>query len=534
MSKTREPYLCMAILFDLLLETRKPRKRVRDRNGVGGYKDNLSDPDVFCGLSRIVTGEKMEESKGDSLRKTVSDFKCCRARKSVYIPFRDPTTIAAFQMELNVNREKVYQRVIDFKDAYLNEAKCLWLISALIEVIHDDTGIQRDEYFEVSPGTRVKAQDLVKETTISFPVFLTDVLRYTLGNRSDSAPGEDTFHQWYKKEGPRSEWKFVGIIGGQNKNIDVTFDIPTRFSMKETDSEAEKEQGNINPDDYTIKVDSVDAGKTAVREHKKEFATTVEQASEEDILEARRFCIEYEKTIGLLPLCQIAFYVDPIHNNVRKMYSDYSLCKKSVRKEILRLKNVPEIPESGGWFRESFEKYEAEIKEKGLTERNYFYDGAKYFHRAYKNHSSEAVDLSNNPPIFERLIELNPKYFGFSSIPKDKCTLSDYIRDYMWEKEDHPDRKLTPPLDYLWNNLGLCAAKKESTVTEWICRFIIESSYWLGKKGYVIDERWGNIEVEDYLINTQEDLYFYALLRLYDVYMVERTDNLDEILSIEK
>ena len=197
MGKTQEPYLCMAILFDLLLETRKPRKRVRDRDGVGGYGDNLSDRDVFCGLSRVVTGDEMEESKGNSLRRTVSDFKCCRAKNSVYIPFRDSTTIAAFQMELSGNKEKVYQRVIDFKDAYLNEAKCIWLISALIEVIHDDTGILRDEYFEVSPGTRVKAQDLVKETSISFPVFLTDVLRYTLENRSDSAPGENTFHQWY-------------------------------------------------------------------------------------------------------------------------------------------------------------------------------------------------------------------------------------------------------------------------------------------------------------------------------------------------
>ena len=249
MNKTQEPYLCMAILFDLLLEARKPRKRVRDRDGVGGYKDNLSDMDVFCGFSKMITGEDMKESKGESLRRTVSSFKCCRARNSVYIPFADSSTIDAFQMELNSSKEKVYQRVIDFKEAYLNEAKCLWLISALIEVIHDDTGIQRDEYFEVSPGIRVKAQDLVKETAISFPVFLTDVLRYTLRNRSDSAPGEDTFHQWYKKEGPRSEWKFVGIIGDQNKNIDVTFDIPTRSSMKEIDSEAGKEQGNINPDD---------------------------------------------------------------------------------------------------------------------------------------------------------------------------------------------------------------------------------------------------------------------------------------------
>ena len=110
MSKSQKPYLCMAILFDLLLETRKPRKRVRERDGVNGYKDNLSDMDLFCGFSKMITGETMEESKGDSLRRTVSDFKCCRARKSVYIPFSDSSTVAAFRTELSGNIEKVYQR----------------------------------------------------------------------------------------------------------------------------------------------------------------------------------------------------------------------------------------------------------------------------------------------------------------------------------------------------------------------------------------------------------------------------------------
>ena len=524
MDKSQEPYLCMAILYDLLLETRKPRKRVRNHDGVGGYKDNLSDMDVYCGFSRMITGEPIEESRGDSLRRTVSDFKCCRARKSIYIPFGDSSTIAAFHKELIGNKEKVYRRVIEFKNTYLNEAKCIWLISALIEVIHDDAGIKRDEHFEVSQGIRVKAQDIVKATHISFPVFLTDVLRYTLEKRSDSALGENTFHQWYTKEGPRGEWKFVSKIGCEDKNRDVTFDIPNGPSTKESDAENFQEKENINAVEGSIIVNSADGGKTIARESEMESAVAVEQVSEEEVLEARKFCKEYEKTIGLLPLCQIAFYVDPIHNNVRKMYSEFSLCKKSVRKEILRLKSIPEIPESGPWLRECFENYEREIKEKGLTERDYFYDGAKYFRRAYELYSEEPVDLENNPPIFDRLIELNPTFFGFKSIPKDKCSMSDYIRDYMWEKEDHPERIITPPLDYLWNDLGLCAAQDESIVTEWICRFVITSSYWLDKKKFAIDERWDHVEIEDYMIKTQEDLYFYALLRLYEVYMVERTD----------
>ena len=108
MGKSQNPYLCMAILFDLLLETRKPRRRVRERDGVRGYKDNLSDMDVFCGFSKMITGASLEGSKGDSLRRTVSDFKCCKAKKSVYIPFRDSSTIAAFRTELNGNKESLH------------------------------------------------------------------------------------------------------------------------------------------------------------------------------------------------------------------------------------------------------------------------------------------------------------------------------------------------------------------------------------------------------------------------------------------
>ena len=99
----------------------------------------------------------------------------------------------------------------------------------------------------------------------------------------------------------------------------------------------------------------------------------------------------------------------------------------------------------------------------------------------------------------------------------------------MWEKKAHPERKITPPLDYLWNDLGLSSAPSEAIVTEWICRFIIESSCWLDKKQYAIDERWRSVKVEHSLIHTQEDLYYYALLRLYEVYMVERTNNPKEI-----
>ena len=106
-------------------------------------------------------------------------------------------------------------------------------------------------------------------------------------------------------------------------------------------------------------------------------STSNEIPSEEDILEARSFCMKYEDTIGLLPLCQVAFCVNPAHNNVRRMYSDFCLCKQSVRNEILRMNGLPKMSEDKQWIRESIEKYKKEIREIGLADRECFYDDAK-------------------------------------------------------------------------------------------------------------------------------------------------------------
>lgn len=56
------PHLCGGILFNLLLETRKTRGKIRDR--AHGGTDGLSDLDVYIGLVNVVAGNDWKDVDG--------------------------------------------------------------------------------------------------------------------------------------------------------------------------------------------------------------------------------------------------------------------------------------------------------------------------------------------------------------------------------------------------------------------------------------------------------------------------------------
>lgn len=80
------PHLCGGILFDLLLETRKERAKIRDR--ANGGTDSLSDTDVYVGLANIVTGENLSSSNGETLNKYVSNYKNAKTVKDYMCPLQ--------------------------------------------------------------------------------------------------------------------------------------------------------------------------------------------------------------------------------------------------------------------------------------------------------------------------------------------------------------------------------------------------------------------------------------------------------------
>lgn len=67
------PHLCGGILFDLLLEARKPRQKAR--NKLNGGSDGLTIPGVYAGLVYIVTGEDYSSIAGTTLNKCATNYK---------------------------------------------------------------------------------------------------------------------------------------------------------------------------------------------------------------------------------------------------------------------------------------------------------------------------------------------------------------------------------------------------------------------------------------------------------------------------
>lgn len=499
MSEYCVPHLCGGILFNLFLEARKLRSKKRDRMKNG--TDNLSNVDVYKGFVFVITGECMKDYGGGSIRKCVSQYRSCENSTGVYVPFTDNGVRSLFLSQMKTDKKSVYNRIIAFKNDYLNESKCEWLVRALIDTIKKDDCIKENQVFDVSKSKCICKSELNDVKEVSFCVFIGSVLNYVIDNYPDCESGRETFLQWYSRNNERSEWKFDNCsIGNDLNQVNVYFE---NVEAKESSIKNEKSESFIN---------------TIISEEILQH----EDYDEETNMEAQKFCMKYEKELALLPLCQIAYDVDPLHNDVRKMYTDYKLCNSKVKRRIMELKEIPILDFSDvSWKERCINKYNNQILEDGLSTREFLYEGAKYFHRAYERYSEYEI-VNFDPRIFER-----PFKGGIAeAFLKDNLTyLSYYIIDFYWYKKEHPEHYVEPPMDYLWQlcDLGGC---HEAEMTFWICKFIITSSYQMVEDGYPKDERWENVFIKNELIQTQEDLYYYALLQLYWLYMIEREDDL--------
>ena len=218
--------MCGGILFDLLLETRKQRSSIRSRKEKG--TDNLSDIDIYCGMVYLVKGEKMDRGIGDSLKRAVSQYKTCKSSKGEYVPFTDSSTTHAFKAVYKNNKVLIYERIEEFKNQFLNEAKCDWLVRAIIETMQADRSIDQCIEIEVRPSVSVKICLLHNERIINFYVFLASILEYVVSNCPDCERGKDTFQKWYSQEKPRTKWKYTGNVGTKEglDRITCDFNLP--------------------------------------------------------------------------------------------------------------------------------------------------------------------------------------------------------------------------------------------------------------------------------------------------------------------
>lgn len=327
----------------------------------------------------------------------------------------------------------------------------------------------------------------------------------------------------------------IGIIERDSIEEDTIVDVMNQTPKSKLDENVEfarfitgvflyvlKFTGNANTQQYVAEVNEDFLKETDCSncDNKKTTVEDVYDDNQEEIsIEAQKFCIKYEKELDLLPLCQIANYVDPLHKDCREIYTAYKLCSKKVKQEILNLKDIPVLNfNDRNWLEECIRKYDEQVLSDGLSSRKVLGSGAKYLHKAYFDHSDCKIQ-DYNPMIFDRPFK-NEHYIIW--MKGRLSSLDYYIIDYYWLKAKRSVGEVDPPFDYLWDlcALGRC---EESKMTFWICKFVISSSYQMVKDGEPSDEKWKNVCIRENHIQTQEDLYYYTLLQLYWLYRVERT-----------
>ncbi|MBR5658586.1 MAG: hypothetical protein IKX10_04225 [Lachnospiraceae bacterium] len=239
---------------------------------------------------------------------------------------------------------------------------------------------------------------------------------------------------------------------------------------------------------------------------------------------ARNFCIDHENEKRLFILCQIADYIDPLHQHVRSLYTEYLRQNDEVKNAIMVLNNIPLLQFEKDWEYDYLDVFRNDIRElKLVTEKDLLYEGGKYFHRA-----------RNYPKIVFR--NVNPRIFPI--VPRDmiskqidKGDLLSYIDEYLYYKDNEKYFKYVnvPPFDWMIEHLNLLNCSEEE-LAYWMCLFIRSACLIIPREipaRQKPEKEYDEDADEDECffltpglndLETMEDLYYSTLYIFHDLY----------------
>ena len=259
------------------------------------------------------------------------------------------------------------------------------------------------------------------------------------------------------------------------------------------------------------------------RSHEKEREQMEVEAQKKAVAEAARvFLIDNEDEIEYLPLSAIAKSLNLKRKHHRAITTKFLRCSEEVQKEILKQANFQLIEVSKKQVSAALKRLKDDIKACGFG-RDTLYDGAKYFHRAMECYSDEKIETVT-PYIFED-IRRTHFYQGDSlRLLKDTSyngTLYGYMYDYLHSADLGKSKwLLQPPIDMVWSQCKLAGCPEE-IMTFWTMRIVIDCCrvFAESEEDFVFDED---------LIETQEDMYYYAVMVLYNTYIAKKVKDADE------
>lgn len=222
-------------------------------------------------------------------------------------------------------------------------------------------------------------------------------------------------------------------------------------------------------------------------------------------IRVKEFLIKHEDELALLPLCQIADNINPLHKHHRQMYNDYLLLENDEKEKLLKKQELPVVDFKDNWLSKSLELFKGDVDDNKLRkDRDLLYEGAKYLHRAL-NYSENEIDCID-PYVFTIPVESPTmrKLLGAESI---EATLGRYIERYL-EKNIVTEE----PLDLLWEKMDLGHCSQE-VMCFWTMRFIISACVFMPLY------KDSSEAIDETCIETMEDMYYYALYQLWSRYI---------------
>ena len=245
------------------------------------------------------------------------------------------------------------------------------------------------------------------------------------------------------------------------------------------------------------------------RRNEKRHEETEERARKLAIAEAAKtFLTDNEDEIDYLHLAVIAVNLKLKRKHHRSIITKFSRCSKELQQEILRQANIDAFTITMDDVNSAIRDLDIAMRESHYYTRNILYDGAKYFHRAFERWADVTIE-DPNPYIFEDFerSEWHGKDSEFPwRVSRHTTNLSHYMLNYCNCKEmGLKQEDIHPPVDMV--------SCDESTMTFWTMRVIIDSCR------TITDPDLMCFGFDDLVIETQEDMYYYTILILYNAFL---------------
>ncbi|QEX45892.1 hypothetical protein [Mycoplasmoides gallisepticum] len=250
--------------------------------------------------------------------------------------------------------------------------------------------------------------------------------------------------------------------------------------------------------------------------------------------QARKFIIDHgNNDILYLPYCVIASGVNRHHKHIRQIYNDFNALPNDVQKEVLKQAGSDyQLIESSDWIDEGIKEI-IDFAEKYDFGDTFLYERAKYFHKAFSDHSSALASKYNEPEfLFEDILG----WYSSGTISKiflqtNKLDFFTYLESY-YQAFVLNDKRLNKsdaikPLDYLnvIKNFHDCDGEE---FYFWIIEIVRELSILVLRTRH--DDSLNNIDINGEISRgdadpeTFEDKYYEALMHLYTL-QLDRKQN---------